>query len=163
VREWPLEHWAELVGKLKELPGVEVLQIVADRNVTVKDASSPIVTGARPVECADHVARLIETIAAADLLIAVESGPVHVAQAVGTNCVALFGPTDPALRVWREDAVAAVHHQIHCSFCHHRRPRLHWESGCPFGIACMQGIQVEQVFNAARSFLGWPADERVTS
>jgi len=153
VREWPLEAWITLVSRLHENPEVQVFQIVANRNETVKGAWSPLVPGAIPIKCADNISKLIDTIGAADLLIGIDSGPIHVAAAVGTNCVALFGPVDPALRLAPSGRVRAVVHLLACSFCHHRRPRLHWQSGCPMGIACMKDITMEQVLEAAQEFL----------
>jgi len=47
------------------------------------------------VHCEDDIDKLIHHVAAADLLVGIDSGPIHVAGAVGTACVALFGPTDP--------------------------------------------------------------------
>lgn len=152
VREWPLESWITLVSRLQENPEIQVFQIVAHRNTTVKGAWCPLVPGAVPIECADNLPKLIDTIGAADLLIGIDSGPVHVATALGTNCVALFGPTDPGLRLGPA-RIQVVVHRLDCSFCHHRRPRLHWQTGCPMQIACMKNIIVEQVMHKVGVFL----------
>jgi ADP-heptose:LPS heptosyltransferase len=161
VREWPQEYWTQLVERLKKHGDVEVLQIVAARNVTLKDAFCPIIPGTVSVQCVNDVGRLIETIAAVDLLIAIDSGPVHIAAAVGTNCVGIFGPTDPDLRLWRRERAEAVYYKLNCSFCHHRHPPLHWQTGCPYNIACMQNVTVDQVFKSACRFLPLRIDNEV--
>jgi len=153
VKEWPMESWSRLVARLNENACVQVLQIVADRNVTVKNARCAEIPGVMPLKCADDVERLIDTIAAADLLIGIDSGPIHVASAVGTSCVALFGPTSPEFLKAKNSRTEAVFHKLDCSFCHHRRPRLHWQTGCPRDIACMRDLTVEQVLNKALALL----------
>lgn len=153
VRGWQHEFWIDLTTQLSKNPDFQILKLVAQRNLRTKEAYSADIPGALPIECFGKVERLIDTIGAADLLIGLDSGPLHVAAAVGTPCVALFGPTDPALRLVKSNRSIGLFHQLPCSFCHHRRPRLHWESGCPFDIACMKEIPVELVLKAALSLL----------
>jgi ADP-heptose:LPS heptosyltransferase len=118
----------------------------------VKNPVCRVIPGAEPVECVDDIDKLIHLVAAVDLLIGIDSGPMHVAGAVGTPCVALFGPTDPELVLF-DPGITAVFHRMECSFCHHRHPRLHWQSGCPHDIQCMKGLTVEQVFDAVAAHL----------
>ena len=153
VREWPLASWTALVARLQENSEILIFQIVNHHTISVKDASCELVPGAIPIDCTDNISRLIDTIAAADLLIGIDSGPVHIAAAVGTRVIALFGPIDPALRLPKSPRVQTAVHLLPCSFCHHRRPRLHWLTGCPMQIACMQNITVEQILQISRDFL----------
>ena len=146
VKEWPLESWAKLVEKLKAELGCAVLQIVAARNITVKDPVCQSIPGAEPVTCEDDIDKLIHLVAAVDLLVGIDSGPIHIAGAVGTPCVALFGPTDPNLIFSNPELAVGVFRRVDCSFCHHRHPRLHWMSGCPHGIRCMKELTVQEVF-----------------
>jgi heptosyltransferase-1 len=152
VREWPVESWGRLVERLKSELGCAVMQLVAARNITVRNPVCRVIPGAEPVECVDDIDKLIHLVAAVDLLIGIDSGPMHVAGAVGTPCVALFGPTDPELVLF-DPGITAVFHRVECSFCHHRHPRLHWQSGCPHDIQCMKGLTVEQVFDAVAAHL----------
>jgi hypothetical protein len=43
------------------------------------------------------------------------------------------------------DAQNCVVSRIECQGCHHRIPRIHWETGCPYDIACMKNIPVAEV------------------
>ncbi len=148
VKEWPIESWAGLAAKLKSELSCVVLQLVADRNITLRNPVCRVIPGAEAVECKDDIDKLLHLVAAVDLLIGIDSGPIHVAGAVGTLCVALFGPTDPSLILSNPERAASVFHRVECSFCHHRHPRLHWMSGCPHDIKCMKGLTVERVFCA---------------
>ncbi len=153
VREWPLEFWRDLAVRLRSLPNTVVLQIASDRNITLPNSLAQRIDGVPGIKCDNDVGQLIDTISSVDLLIAVDSGPVHVAAAVNTPCLALFGPTDPALRLWNLERSQAIVHLIDCSFCHHRRPRLHWQTGCPFNIRCMADLSLDAVFATADRFL----------
>ena len=74
----------------------------------------------------------------ADLVITPDSGSMHIAAAMGTPLVALFGPTAP----WRTGPYSKnaeiVKSQLSCSPCF-KRTCTH--------ISCMKGITVEDVFN----------------
>ncbi len=79
------------------------------------------------------------------LFISVDSGPLHVAQALGVPTVALFGPSDPKLTGPLLSPAVVVYNKWECSPCGWRP--------CPYQVACMDSIGVEDVVNAARSLL----------
>ena len=80
----------------------------------------------------------------AALLITTDSGPMHLAAAVGTPIVALFGPTDPA----RTGPYGPIHRIIRkglsCSPCFRKRCKA---------PRCMTDISVEEVFAAVKVIL----------
>jgi heptosyltransferase-2 len=87
---------------------------------------------------------LVGVLARLELLLTNDSGPMHLASALGTPLVAVFGPTD-----WRETAPAGhgphrlVREGVDCSPCMLRE--------CPIDHRCMTRIPVERVVDAARS------------
>jgi ADP-heptose:LPS heptosyltransferase len=92
---WPAERFGELARGLRALglrplvswgPGEEGL---ADRVVA---ASGGAAVPSFPTSLLDYV----ELARRARLVVAADTGPLHLACAVGTPVVALFGPTDPA-------------------------------------------------------------------
>jgi heptosyltransferase-2 len=79
------------------------------------------------------------------LLVTNDSGPMHVAAALGVPVVAVFGPTD-----WRETASVGRRHRlvrepVHCSPCLLRE--------CPIDHRCMRRIPVDRVVDEARALL----------
>jgi heptosyltransferase-2 len=79
------------------------------------------------------------------VLVTNDSGPMHVAAALGVPVVAVFGPTD-----WRETAPVGRRHRllrepVHCSPCMLRE--------CPIDHRCMTRISVDRVVDEARSLL----------
>ncbi len=79
------------------------------------------------------------------VLITTDTGPMHLAAAVGTPVVALFGPTAP----WRTGPFGSSHRilraEIACSPCLKRH--------CDVGHECMDRITVDQVVQAALAVL----------
>ena len=94
AKQWPAEHFAALARTLTA-QGYAVLV-----NATGKDdpvAAQVIASsGGRGQLLVCDVARLIAMERRVSLVIGGDTGPVHLAAALGTPVVALFGPTDPA-------------------------------------------------------------------
>ena len=77
------------------------------------------------------------------LLVSCDSGPLHLAAAVGTPTVSIFGPTNPS----RNSAYGKDHKTVYkilsCSFC--------WKKTCPLGTReCMQQVTADEVFQAVK-------------
>jgi ADP-heptose:LPS heptosyltransferase len=93
-------------------------------------------------------AELADLLADARALIAGNTGPAHLASAVGTPVVSLFAPTVPAVR-WRPWRVAhrlLGEQTIDCAGC---RSRV-----CPVpGHPCLAGVRVEDVLDALANLL----------
>jgi heptosyltransferase II len=70
------------------------------------------------------------------VLVSGDTGVAHLAAALGTPVVALFGPTDPALTA-PLGGVAVVRHPVPCAPCFYR--------ACPIDHPCMRGIRAEAV------------------
>jgi len=93
------------------------------------------------------LAQLAELYRRCALLITNDSGPMHIAAAVGTPVVAIFGPTDPALTGPYGKQHVVLRAGIPCSpclkpYCTHT-PRME----------CMSLVTVEQVLAAVQPFL----------
>ena len=94
-RRWPLERFAAAAQALTASAGARVWAAGsrAERPLgerLARDASALDLTGRTTI---DQMAALFE---ASDLVIANDSGPLHLAAAVGTPTLALFGPSHPA-------------------------------------------------------------------
>ncbi|HSM51764.1 MAG TPA: lipopolysaccharide heptosyltransferase I [Thermoanaerobaculia bacterium] len=63
---------------------------------------------------------LASLLRAAQLVVGGDTGPVHLAHALGTPVVAVMGPTDPARHGPYAAPGAVVAHRLPCSFCHRR-------------------------------------------
>ena len=153
VREWPEAGWRELVSWLVNERRARVIQLGGEVYWNGGAMKVTRIEGA-----ADCVGRLSleETAAciqACDLFIGIDSGPLHIAGAVGTPCVGLFGPVDPTLRLPPETPSIGVVGDVPCLGCNHRTPIVHWQDDCPMHIMCMKVLPVVQVADACDRLL----------
>jgi heptosyltransferase-1 len=81
-----------------------------------------------------------------------DSGPMHLAAAMGTPLVCIFGPTDPLwVGPWGQPK-AVVRLGLPCSPCYLRRIR-----DCPFDHRCMKDVTPEQVIARVEELLATPS------
>ncbi|MBI4012678.1 MAG: lipopolysaccharide heptosyltransferase II [Candidatus Rokubacteria bacterium] len=91
---------------------------------------------------ADHPALLPALLAEFAAVVAPDSGPAHVAAAVGVPVVALFGPTDPRLTGPAGPGHAVLWRRPPCAPC--------FQPVCPIDHRCLRAITVEDVLAAVR-------------
>ena len=91
------------------------------------------------------MAELIAWLSGLDLLITNDTGPMHMAGALGVPIVALFGPTDPRrTRPWSHGGLRVLYRHPPCGPCE--------KAVCPLGHHdCLQQIGVGDVIQAVRS------------
>ena len=89
----------------------------------------------------------------AALYVGCDTGPMHLAAAVQTPIVALFGPTDPVQwRPWTPAPYRLIRAGLACSPCPGRT--------CDFDVECMRSIGVDQVMAAVTDIYGKVLDSR---
>lgn len=96
-KRWPTPHYAELVGQLAAtFPAVRFVILGSHDDRPLGE----IIRRAVPERClnlcsATSLPEMVEWIRLCDLLVTNDTGPMHVAAALGKPLVALFGPTEP--------------------------------------------------------------------
>jgi heptosyltransferase-2 len=95
-------------------------------------------------------------LAGCDVVVANDSGLLHLAVAVGTPAIALFGPTDPDRTGPKGEDVTVLRKQVVCSPCRMRE--------CPIDHCCMERISVGEVYDAVvKSLVRTPSSPRAPS
>ena len=86
-------------------------------------------------------------LAAADVVVTNNTGPMHVSAAVGTPVVALFALTNPPQQ-WRPWGVEhrLLNRDVPCKFCYARV--------CPYAQECLRGVPPDEVVDAAAELMG---------
>jgi ADP-heptose:LPS heptosyltransferase len=74
-----------------------------------------------------------------------DSAPMHIASAMGTPFIALFGPTDPARHVGPSREHMVLKADLKCMPC--------YSPHCLKNFRCMRKITVDAVFAAVKDFL----------
>jgi lipopolysaccharide heptosyltransferase I len=101
-------------------------------------------SGGSAVSVGCSIAQLIALTRRARIFIGGDTGPLHLAAALGIPVVAIFGPTDPARTgPYGTHAIALRHPDSETTFSHHRQP----DGG-------LLKISAEEVVSAARHLLG---------
>jgi heptosyltransferase-2 len=147
-KRWPWKRFVELaqgIRKVRPETGQVLLAGPAETwlGVRIHEESGKI----HPLVGPDlDLAGLAGVLSQLDVLVTNDSGPMHLAAALGIPCVALFGPTDPD----RTAPAGAAHQVLYadrwCSPCFQRRcPLLHHR--------CMKDLSVERVVEAVLSRL----------
>jgi len=100
TKKWPADFFRSVIASLaRREPGLKFL--LAGTRDEAEDAEL-ILAGCKGLPVASvcgktSVGELLETIRLSSLMICNDSGPMHIAAALGVPVAAMFGPTDPAL------------------------------------------------------------------
>jgi len=141
-KEWPLfrvREFAELCLSRGDLPVV----IPAPENPDPAHTIAHEVEGALMSEPLEDVMDLAAALAVCDGVVANDSGPMHLAAALATPTVGLFGPTSPALGFAPRGPYATdLYLDLFCSPCSKHGQRVCWrrERDCLIDIEPRQVI-----------------------
>jgi len=147
-RRWAPDRFAALGTRLVRESGARLV-------ITGLCAERPLVARllrAAPPETLDlcgrlDTAELLALLAQADLLVANDTGPVHLADALGTRCVALYGPNTPHRYGPRLPGSRALFADLPCSPCLDDRTMK--RSACRHHV-CMEALDVGAALSACR-------------
>jgi ADP-heptose:LPS heptosyltransferase len=156
ARAWAPEKSAELVDALVERGRRVVVTGGPSEADLTAFVAGPARVGVRDLGGRTDFAALTEVIARADAIVVGNTGPAHVAAAVGTPVVSLFAPTVPAVR-WRPWRVPHVLLGDQGAACARSRARV-----CPVeGHPCLNDIAVADVVAAVDALAPSPIAEAV--
>jgi ADP-heptose:LPS heptosyltransferase len=149
----PAGLWAAVLGELaRELPPVLACGPGEERSL---EQVRRLLPGRRLLALLEPAARLPELLAHcqdARLVLAADSGPRHLARALGKALVVVSGPTDPR-HCGLDPSERQVRVPVPCGPCHRER--------CPLASAderrCLTSIDPERVVAAALELLASPA------
>jgi len=145
--EWPLERWVELTRRLMDDgQHLTITGIPGGRNLGQSLLSS--VEENLPFFEAVPLTAALPLLAVHSLVIAADGSLPHLAAHVGSTCVTLFGPNDPAQRrpLGKRNAVARRH--VECAPCFLKK--------CPLDLRCQNDLTLERVFGFVREKLACP-------
>jgi ADP-heptose:LPS heptosyltransferase len=145
ARAYPEHLWAQVVGALTE-EGLDVVVTGSAGELGLTAA----VAGDSGVDLGGRldVAELASVLAGADAIAVGNTGPAHLAAAVGTPVVSLFSPVVPVSR-WAPHTAARTVLGDQTAACAGSRARV-----CPLpGHPCLSGVAPEDVTAALRNLL----------
>ncbi|MEX2148209.1 MAG: glycosyltransferase family 9 protein [Candidatus Rokuibacteriota bacterium] len=137
AKVWPLERTAEFC-RLAHAAGVDVVLLGAPGDA----AGAARVAAAAPALSLvgrDRPPLLPALLTEVDALVSGDTGVAHLAAALGTRVITLFGPTDAALTAPRGAAASYLAHPVPCSPCFYR--------ACPIEHPCLRSIDAAAVLH----------------
>jgi len=144
-KRWPPLRFAALADRLRQEGVTPVLcggtgDVPLAARIAAAAARPPVdLTGRTSLKELAHIVQKARALVGGD------TGPLHLAAALGTPAVALYGPTDPG----RNGPYGRGHKVLvtdqACAGC--------WRRACPRGADCLAGISVADVYQAVRGVL----------
>lgn len=141
-KQWPPERFGLVARELAK----HNLKTLVNTGPGEESLSAAVVgaSGGSAVATSCSIAQLIALTRRARIFIGGDTGPLHLAAALGIPVVGIFGPTDPARTgPFGTRAIALRHPESETTFSHHRVP----DEG-------LLKISAEEVISAARHLLG---------
>jgi len=136
TKRWPVEKFARLVAPLRQRFGLEV---VVAGGPDVEGLANQIPDATNLVG-KTNLPQLVALLDRADVVIANDSGPMHIAAALGKPLVAIYGPTNPVRTGPYGRMETVVRLDIPCSPCYSRQ--------CSHQ-SCLQWLGIEPVLELA--------------
>lgn len=142
---WPTRHFAALADKLYQDNIIPVLiggkgdSRLAEEIAAVAEIPPVDLTGKTSLKQLAHIIRK------ASCFVGGDTGPMHLAAAIGTPVVALFGPTDPARNGPYGDQHKVLLVDRECRGC--------WKRQCPHSEICLAVISPELVYQSVRCWI----------
>ena len=148
TKNWPVKCFIDVARRLQRIRNVAVFLLGGPDDVTVCGEIERALKGQQVINTAG-VCTLVDMgglLKEMDLLIANDSGPVHMAVAVGTPVLVIFGPTDPARTGPYGNRHRIIKTSLPCQPCFSRACRRP-------GIPCLSGVTPENVGKLALEML----------
>jgi heptosyltransferase-2 len=145
TKRWPAERYGAL-GDLLAARGFASAVVIGPGEQRLGAAVAASARALLPVLGADLDAlELSALLSCARVVVANDSGPMHLAAAVGVPVAAFFGPTDPGRTAPSGVPAIVLDRYVFCSPCFLKE--------CPYGHECMREITPEDALRAVEELL----------
>lgn len=146
AKRWPVSKYSQLAILLQEKFDAEILIIGSPQELSLAESIADSMKK-KPCILAGKTSlrQLIGIIGQSGLCVTNDSGPMHMANALGVPTVALFGPTDPTVTGPFQEPSIFIKKDVPCWPCSYRE--------CPFDHRCMMNIPTQEVLEACEKLL----------
>ena len=142
AKRWPAKYYAALADLLAERDGAQVVLVGAAEELAVSaEVAGLMKAGPAVLTGRTSLAETAALLSVADLLISNDTGPAHLAAAVGSPVLVIFGPTNPVTTRPFSPLAEVVRRPPFCAPCMLR--------DCPIDHRCMTAVTPEEVYGRA--------------
>lgn len=149
-KRWRAEKFAGVANGLAEKLGAKIVVISDKKDKPFGDKTASLIKR----DCLNlsgetTVSDIASVLRRVDLFISNDSGPVHIACAVGTPVISIFGRSDRGLSPTRwapsGDRSVVIHKDVGCDVC--------LAHNCGKGFRCLEAVNIGEVIEAAERLL----------
>jgi heptosyltransferase-2 len=150
AKQWPVQSYTDLAGRLACVGiAVWVLGSEKERELGRSIADAAGHEAVRNLCGETSLGDVVDLLGAARVAVTNDSGLLHVAAAVGTHVVAVYGSSSPRMTPPLTSKKHVFHLDLECSPC--------FERECPLGhLRCLRDIGVDEVCSTVITALGQP-------
>jgi heptosyltransferase-1 len=144
-KRWPPARCGEIAAFLRDVRGLPSIVLWGPGEEALAHAVVDASSGSARLAPRTEIADIIELARGAALMVSGDTGPLHLAAAVGTPSVALYGPTDPKRNgPWApEDVTVSRFERCDC----------HYQRRCTHADWCLESVTVAEVTAAIQQRL----------
>lgn len=144
-KRWPAERYGQLARRIAQRWKGSILLTWGPRERPLAEQVAREAGARAHLSPTTHSLReLVELLRQADLFISADTGPMHIAAALGVPVVTLFGPKDPVLHGPYGGRTRIIRANVECSPCTHRV--------CEH-VKCMTSITTDMVLAGVKDLL----------
>jgi lipopolysaccharide heptosyltransferase I len=145
-KRWPAARFGEIAAFLRDVRGLASVVLWGPEEQPLAQSVVDASSGAAAVAPATSIPDLVQLSRAASLIVSGDTGPLHIATAVGTPAVAIFGPTNARRNGPWSPADCVVTRYDSC--------RCHYQRECRESDWCLDSVTVSEVTAAIQQRLG---------
>ncbi len=121
-KRYPPNHWGRVTKILYDRTGVQTRVISTESERFLAEEIERTSSGSATGVSAPDLRSLASELDRATLVMGGDTGPIHLAHALGRSVLCVMGPTDPKRSGPYGAEQNVVWHPLPCSFCHKRYP-----------------------------------------
>jgi lipopolysaccharide heptosyltransferase II len=151
TKRWPVDHYSALAKRFVE-DGHPVLVLGGPGEKNLRPAFGEDQPGCKVLLGQTDLRTTMALIKQASLVVTNDSGPMHIAAALGVPVVAVFGPTDPAIVGPYSPKAVVLKGEEACTPCFRDDVFPNIVPACDHQ-RCMRSVTVDMVYKAAKELL----------
>ncbi|MDD3593919.1 MAG: glycosyltransferase family 9 protein [Candidatus Gastranaerophilales bacterium] len=150
-RKWEVKNWAQLAQMIKEKYDVQIVAIGAQEDVEKVNELTSLYSGITSFAGKLSLTESACLISCCDLIISGDTGPLHIATALGPVCIGLYGCPAPSRSGPYGEKHSVIVSTLPCAPCDGRKCKLYKSEDD--NMPCMQEIKPKKVMNLVDTVL----------
>ncbi|HWC76278.1 MAG TPA: lipopolysaccharide heptosyltransferase II [Blastocatellia bacterium] len=146
AKQWLPDRFAAAADRLGDADGFRTVIVGTPGDIAVANETASHMRSRASVLAGETTLPALKgLLSLSSLVISNDTGAAHVSSALGVPTVVVFGPTEHVSTRPYSDSASVVRRDVECSPCMLR--------DCPIDHRCMTGVEVEDVYRAAKQLL----------